>query len=174
MADLAEIEKQTQKYSEARDQLAELVSSLKAGIDALKKDSLLGIKKAIKRAAEHHDRLRAMIEESPELFVRPKSKVLHGIKIGYQKGRGKIEIDDADKVIRLIKKHLPDQADVLIQTKEEVSRNALKNLSDEELKKLGIKVQTVGDVIVISAIDGDVDKLVNELLKAATEEPDAA
>ena len=44
-----------------------------------------------------YESLRALIEESPELFEKPRSVVLHGIKLGYQKGKGGIVWDDADR-----------------------------------------------------------------------------
>ena len=167
---LVDIERQAQKFAAARETLAGLVRELTASMEALKADALPAIKRSIDRAAEHHDRLRALIEEAPELFAKPRSQVLHGIKIGYQKSKGKIEFDDSDRVVALIKKHFPDQADVLIATKEKPVKDALANLSGVELKKLGIHVTEGGDVVLIRPVDSAVDKMVDALLKDATEE----
>ena len=35
--------------------------------------------------------LKAAIEQAPGLFVKPRTIVLHGLKLGYQKGKGKID-----------------------------------------------------------------------------------
>jgi tryptophan 2,3-dioxygenase len=174
MNTLSTIEKQAAKFAAAREVLSSLVAELTNAMDALKADALPSIKRAIERAAEHHDRLRVLVEESPKLFQKPRSKVFHGIKLGFQKSKGKIEFEDADRVCALIKKHFPDQADVLIQTKEKPAKDALNNLTAAELKRLGINVTEGGDVVFIRPVDSAVDKMVDALLKAATEEPEEA
>lgn len=37
------------------------------------------------RAGTHHDELRALIGAALELFVKPKSMTINGIKLGFQK-----------------------------------------------------------------------------------------
>ncbi len=118
------------------------------------------------------DALRTLIGKAPELFVKPKSMTINGIKLGYQKGKGKIEWEDPDQVVRLIKKHFPEQADVLITTTEKPIKDALNGLTAAELKKLGISVVEGGEAIFIKPTDSAVDKLVDALLKEATEEVD--
>lgn len=170
MTTLNEIEARAKLYAEARERLAGIVADLNAGIEALKRQAMPELKRAIARASTHHDQLRSLIDNAPELFVRPRSVVFHGIKLGFQKGKGKIEWDDADQVVRLIKKHFPDQADVLIVTSEKPAKDALNNLTVAELKKLGISVIEGGDAIFIKPTDSAVDKMVDALLKDATEE----
>jgi Bacteriophage Mu Gam like protein len=168
MPTLIEIDSRAKLYADARESLAGIVSELNAGIEALKRQAMPDIKRAIARAATHHDSLRALIEACPELFAKPKSRTLHGIKLGFQKGKGKIEFDDPEQVVRLIKKHFPEQADVLIATKEKPVKTALNNLTGAELKKLGINVVEGGEVVFITPTDSAVDKLVDALLKEAT------
>lgn len=170
MSTLNEIESRAKLYADARENLAGIVANLNAGIEALKRQAMPDIKRAIARAATHHDSLRALIEACPELFAKPRSRTLHGIKLGFQKGKGKIEFDDPDQVVRLIKKYFPDQADVLIVTAEKPAKDALNQLTAAELKKLGINVVEGGDAVFIKPADSAVDKLVDALLKEATEE----
>jgi hypothetical protein len=170
MTTLIEIDTRAKLYADARENLASIVSELNAGIEACKRRAIPDIKRAIARAANHHDQLRTLIDGAPELFVKPKSRTLHGIKLGYQKGKGKIEFDDADKVVRLIKKYFPEQADVLIATTEKPAKDALNGLTADQLKKLGINVVEGGDAIFIKPADSSVDKLVDALLKEATDE----
>lgn len=170
---LSDIESRAKRYSEAREKLTALCAELNAGLDALKRNALPDIKRAIARASEHEAQLRALIEAAPDLFTKPKSLVFHGIKLGYQKGKGKIEWDNAEQVIKLIKKHFPDQADVLIVTRETPAKDALNNLSAADLKKLGISITEGGEAVFIRPTDSAVDKMVDALLKAATEEVSA-
>ena len=170
MTSLVDIETRAKKYAEAREHLAGIVAALNEGIEALKRDHMTRLKKAVADAAERHDALKALIEDAPELFVKPRTVVFHGIKLGYQKGKGKIEWEDPDQVVRLIKKHFPEQADVLITTVEKPVKDALNGLTAAELKKLGISVVEGGEAIFIKPTDSAVDKLVDALLEEATEE----
>jgi hypothetical protein len=170
MASMNDIQRAAQKYSEARDSLAVIVGAMNAGIEEIKRDNMKRLKKAVAEAAEKHDTLKALIETSPGCFIKPRSIILNGIKLGYQKGKGKIEWDDADQVVRLIKKHFPEQADVLVATSERPAKEALAQLSAADLKRLGISVTDGGDAVFIKPADSAVDKMVDALLKDATAE----
>lgn len=173
MPTLAEIESRAQKYAVARDTLRGLVETLKEGMDALQKQHLPGIRKALNKAAEQEAELKALVEQAPGLFVKPKSVIFHGIKLGFQKGKGKIEWDDADRVVALIRKHFPEQADVLIATSERPAKDALAQLSVAELKKLGVSVTEAGEAVFVKPTDSAVDKMVESLMKAAADEATA-
>lgn len=170
MASLADIERSAKHYAEAREHLAGIVATMNEGIETIKRDHMKRLKKAVNEAAERHDALKSLIETAPGCFIRPRSVVFHGIKLGFAKGKGKIEWDDADQVVRLIKKHYPEQADVLIATSEKPAKEALANLTAAELKKLGVSVTDGGDAVFIKPADSAVDKMVDALLKDATAE----
>lgn len=169
MPAMTDIERQTKVYAEAREKLAGMVAELTDGLEALKRNRLPAIKRALQRAAEKEAELRAVIESAPDLFAKPRTVVMHGVKVGWQKGPGKIEFDDPDQVVALIKKRLPDQADVLVATIEKPVRKALQQLSVQQLKSIGCQVEGTDDVVVIKAVDSDVDKLVTALLRGASE-----
>jgi len=170
MPTLLEIEARAKQYADARETLAEIVSNLNAGIEALKRGAMPDIKRAINRASTHHDRLRTLIEDAPGLFAKPKTRVFSGIKCGYAKGKGKLQWKDPDQVVRLIEKHFPEQADVLINVTKKPAKDALNNLPAGDLKKLGIDVVEGGDAIFIKPTDSAVDKMVDALLEEATED----
>ena len=165
MATMNQIEKLTKDFSEARRALAERVQTLEDEITALKRKYLPGIRKAVEIASERQSSLSAAIEDSPELFLKPRTWLFHGIKIGYQKGKGELQWEDTEQVIKLIKKHFPEQAEILIKTKEEPARNALAKLSVHDLKRIGVTVIETGDQVIIKSTDSEIDKLVNALLK---------
>lgn len=169
MTQLTELEPKAKAFADARAKVAEIVTQLNEGIDALKRDHMPALKRAISRAAEKHDQLKQVIEANPALFTKPRTVVYHGVKIGFAKGKGGISFDDADQVVRLIKKHFPEQADVLVNTVEKPVKDALGQLTVAELKKVGCSVIDAGDAVVIKPTDSEVDKLVDALLKGATE-----
>jgi len=167
---LDEISDAARVLGERRDHLAKLVKALTTGLEALKTDSLPAMRIAIAEASTAWESLKALIEANPNLFVKPRTVALHGIKVGYAKGKGGLEIEDPERTVKLIKKHMPDQADVLIATEETPVKDALAQLSAEQLKKLGVNVKGTADQVVIRPADGEVDKLVKALIKAETEE----
>lgn len=172
MPTMNEIEARTKVYADARTKLMEIVSTLNEGLDALKKDHLPRIRRQVQRAHELESDLRALIEQTPDLFVKPKTVVLHGVKVGFEKGKGAILFDDEDKVVQLIEKRLPDLAEQLVKTTKKPLKGGLAQLTVQQLKSIGCTVEEAGDQVVIRAVDKDVDKLVTALLKgAAVEEP---
>jgi len=165
MATLTDIEKLTKDFADARGRLVNTVSTLQDKIETLKRQYMPGIKLQVSIALEKKSVLSAAVEASPALFVKPRTVIMHGVKVGLEKGKGKIEWEDDAMVVRLIEKHFPDQAEVLIQTKKKPLKKAIANLSVAELKRIGVVVQETDDTVVIRPVDSDVDKLVNALLK---------
>ena len=64
----------------------------------------------------------------------------------------------------MIRKHFPDQAEILIKTTEAPVRKALARPPEADLKKIGVAMENEGDEIVIRAADSDVDKIVSTIL----------
>lgn len=170
MPSMADIETRAKKYAEARDKLRDLCAALNDGIAALQKDHLPGIRKAVQRASETEAELRALIESAPELFVKPKTVTLHGLRLGYMKGKGGIVWDDGDAVVAAIQKYLPDQAGQLIRWTGKPLKEAINQLDVATLKKIGCRVIDTGEQVFIKPVDSAVDKMVDALLKGAAEE----
>jgi hypothetical protein len=167
---LADIEGKAKKLAEALEQRNQIIAAMKEAIGAIERAELPKLRKAIQKAAEHHDALKAMIEASPELFEKPKTVILHGIRLGYQKGKGSIAWDDADAVVAAIQKHVPDMADQLIRWTGKPLKEAINQLDVATLKKIGCRVTETGEQIVIKAVDSQYDKMADALLKDATED----
>lgn len=165
MTSLAQIEKLTKDFSSGREDLSTRVRALEEAIQAVKKRHLAGIKKSVAHVAEKQHALKTALEDSRELFVKPKTMILHGIKIGFMKAKGKITWSDDDQVVKLIRKHFPDQADILIKTTEKPVKDTLQGLTAAELKRIGVTVEETGDAVVIKSTDGEIDKFVEALLK---------
>ena len=170
MATITELEEQARIHAKARAELESCVMLLKIEMDAIKRKRMAKLKNAIAAATESGVTLLALVQESPELFRKPKSALLHGIKLGFKKEKGKLEIIDPDKTITLIRKHFPELADVLIATKESPSKEGLNACDAATLKKVGVTVTSDTDVAFITDPSSEIDKLVSALLKGAEEE----
>lgn len=166
---LADIERRAKQFAEAREALGTLMADLNEAIQALQRERMPVIRRAINRATEHHAKLQALIEAAPDLFKKPRTTIFHGVKLGMQKSKDSLDYD-AEMVLKAIKLRLPLKQDSLIRTKEELVLEAVKQLTPEERAKIGIKDVPGKDSVLIAPTDSAIDKAVNALLKAALDE----
>ncbi|WP_043588967.1 host-nuclease inhibitor Gam family protein [Geminisphaera colitermitum] len=152
-------------YAEARRVLAERTAALEDEVRDAHRRKRPGIKTALAIAQDTQANLSAAIQSHPELFERPRTMTLHGVKIGFQKGKGKLTWDDEESVVVRIEKMFGLDADAYLVIKKKPSATALGNLETRELAKLGVTVETTGDQVFIKTSDSAVDKLVKKLLK---------
>lgn len=171
---LQEIDSLTKVYADARGVLAERVQALQDELDQIRRRRLPGIKLAVGGAKAAESELERALAASRELFQDPRTIAVHGIRVGYMKGKGRIEwADEADLVRRVEKSYAPDVAARLIKVTKKVQKKALGTLSAAELRKLGCTVTEAGDAVYIKPVDDEVDKLVKALLDEETPDPDA-
>lgn len=159
-----EIETAARRYADARRELADELHALEEDVAVAKKRHIKAVKRLAETAAERKRALADMVAGAPQLFTRPRTRLLHGVKFGFVKSRGKLQWADAAQVVKLIKKHFAEQADVLIKVTETPIRSALSQLSGADLKRLGVSVIEAGDVVVVESTDSEIDKLVDVLL----------
>jgi hypothetical protein len=165
------IEMAAKQFAAARRDLVELVTELNDEVEAAKRRRMERLKRLVGVAAEKQNALFALVENGSHLFVRPRTTILHGIKVGWQKAKGGLEIDDPERTVALILKHYEaDQAELLLRTTRKPNKEALEELTGAELKKLGIQVTEDGDRVLIKPADSEVDKVVNALLKGLVDE----
>lgn len=169
---LKDIERRAKFFAIAREDLSALITALNDGIQALQREAMPEIKRAIARASEHQVKLDALLQQCPNLFIKPRTTIFHGIKLGYQKTKDSLEYD-AEMVIEQVKEKLPEKASGLIRIKEELVPEALKLLTADERKAVGITDVEGKDKVVISPTDSAIDKAVTALLKAAVGENEA-
>lgn len=162
--EMEHIESLAREFALTRDGLGAKLQDLRDEQEAVKRRRLRSIREALSRFTASHDALKNAVQDSADLFKSPKTRVLHGIKVGFQKRPGKLDLGDADTVIKLIRKHFPDQFEALVKTTETPSRAALANLPAGDLKRLGVRITDDVDAVVIKAADSDLDKLIDALI----------
>lgn len=163
MPTIQEIESLTQQYADERARLVERMEVMNAGIAEAKARHMPGIKTQLAEVLSARGALHAAIDESRPLFEKPRTRLIHGIKVGLQKGKGKLVWTNVEKVLSRIKEFYVDEIGVLIQTKETPNKEALARLPAGDLKKLGITVTDTDDAVVIKAVDSEIDKLIEAL-----------
>jgi len=153
------------KYSESRAVVSTRVADYQEELRALRKRHLPGIKQAAAQASQRQAELSAQIELHPDCFVKPRTMTLHGIKLGFQKGKGRLVVDDNEATVARIEKHFGEDALLYLVVTKKPKASALIELDAGTLKKLGVTVTDTGDSVVIKSADGEVEKLVAQMLE---------
>lgn len=168
---MQDIDHLAQEYAAAREALAGTKLALEEGIAVVKRKYIGRIRALVETGRAAHATLAQAIAASPELFQKPRTVTMHGIRLGIMKSRGEISWDDEAAVIRRIRAQLPtDQAELLIRVKESVAKAAVYDLAASDLKRLGIRIEGAGDVVTIKDATGDLDKWLDALLSDELEE----
>lgn len=154
----------------ARQQLLQMTQALDASLEALKANAMPEIRQGIDQATTAWTALERLIQANPHLFVKPRTVAAHGIRFGIEKGKGVITLPPDAKAVALIRKHCPEQAELLINVVETPVKKAIAQLPIDLLRKIGGRVEDTADRVVIRPADSDVDKLVKALIKADVEE----
>lgn len=172
--EMENVELATKAYADARATLNDMVDLINCQVENIYRHNAKNLKKLVGTVVEREAKLKALIEAHPDLFERPRTQVFHGIKVGYRKGKGGMDWEDEEQVLKLIKKHFPEMEDVLIKTLEEPNKSALAELPASDLKRLGITMEDTGDQVTVKPTDSAVDKAVKALLKSAAAELEEA
>lgn len=171
--DFSVIEKNALKVRKENDELVALVNELEERITAAKRELMPKIRKGLAKLTVSSGDLLAEVTLSRHLFQEPKTQIFHGVKVGWPKSRGGLEIPDAKRTIERAEKLLTkEQCDMVVNVKKELRKKPLGALPVDTLKKLGVNVRDAGEYALVSVTEGDVAELVAKMLKAETEQSD--
>lgn len=159
-----DIETKAKALASARAELAERVGRIREEQEAIKRKLLTGVRNALARARDAYDALHEAISESPDLFEKPKTRTLHGVRLGWMKQRGKLEWDDDRALIDALRKLLGEEAEGFIRRTEKPIAARLQDLPARDLRRLGVRVADDTDVVVIKTADDALDKLIDALI----------
>lgn len=172
-ASLADIEAACKRLGDAREHLRGIVARMQAEVTETTTHYRRDLQAAIDRVANEHEGVLALVSAAPALFRKPRSAQWHGVKCGWQKGKGAVSWDDDERVCGLIERHLPDQAETLIRMTRKPVAAALANLDGRELRRLGVSLVDAGDAPFVKPVDSELDRTVKRLVEDATQ-PEAA
>lgn len=162
---LSDIERAARDFSAKSKTLRNYHEQLNSEIDAIKSKYLEDIKTASVEAGESYQMLLTLINDASDLFKDKKSMTVSGVKFGYQKKKGKLEIVNEDATIAKLKELYGDNASLYINTKISVVKKALDNLPASDLKKLGVNIVQDTDVAFVKLTDDEVQKLIEAMIK---------
>ncbi len=169
MKSLSEIEAQAKKYSEANNELAGVIEDMETEINRVKNDYLKKLQPLADTVSIEKSLLKVMIDESRLIFVKPKTYVFHGVKVGLQNSKGGIKVLDEAKTIELIKKNMPDIAENMVKTSESLIKESLKLLSEIDLLKINCQKTPSVETVLIKSNRDEVEKFIDAMIKENTE-----
>lgn len=160
------IEQRCALYRNRRDHLRALAGEVNDRIEEIKARHLPALRAALTDTADAEASLSDAVRTSdPDLWRRARSRIIHGVKIGWRKQVGKVEFDDEQKTIERIRKLLPaNQAELLIRVREAVHKPSVYDLTAADLRRLGITVTDDCDVVVIRDVESELDRALESLL----------
>lgn len=179
MTTLQEIQKRATALSECRDRLSTLFLTLQGNLDTVKNGSMAEIKRVARQVAREHNELVAAINAHPELFEKPRTYVVEGIKFGMQASQGSLEWADDDKVCERIAAlaaagDIPaDQVELLVTVTKKPVASAIRQLSPDLRRRIGVRLEGDGDQPLIKSVDSTIEKAVTSVINAAIKEAQA-
>ncbi len=164
MTSLQHIEDLTKHLANAKEVLSDRIQVVEDEHRQILRSHKRRLKAAVDQVATKEAELDAAIDANQHLFVKPKTQVFHGIKVGLQKAKDKLEYDE-EQVIKAIKEHLRGKKTSLVKQVEKLISKALTALSEEQLETIGVTVKTGKDCVVIKPMNSDIEKLVKVWLE---------
>ena len=162
---LSEIGELCRDYACAREALEDTAEEIRNEQRAAVRRRLRGLKARVAEVSAARDALRQALAAAPQLFERPRTRAIEGVKVGYRKMPGRVEYADEAKVIARVRSRLSGREAELVRIKERLDLGALRKLDGRELAAIGARIVDVDDEIVIAAAADDLDKLVDALLE---------
>lgn len=175
MITLATIEQQTRDYAAVRRAALDQAAQIQGEIDAVRERHAKALRRRVQRTTEAHEALFERIAAAPALFPEgAKSIVVDSIKVGYQKGKPKLEVKDEAATIRVLQS-LMDGANAAyaerlataLKTTTKLVDAGLKKLTSEELLEVGVALIPAADSVLVMPQEDDATKAVDALIKAA-------
>lgn len=160
---LEEIAALARAYADARRELADKVEQVRAARRKATRPHRRGLSARTADTSGARDELRAAIRANPDLFAKPRTRTLEGVKVGYRKQPGKIVADETRAIAR-IRKLFPEREAELVRVKESLDRAAVRKLDARSMAAIGVSIADVDDEIVIATASDDIDRLVEAML----------
>lgn len=157
-------------YAAARLELETVADEIREAKRRIVRQKLPVLKRRIAAAQAAREELAAIIGDNPDLFEKPRTVAVDGVKFGYRKLPGALTIADKARTLALIRQKLPERADSLIRVTENVSSAALKTLSARELARIGVVLGRDTDEVTIRSATGELEKLIDALLDEGRED----
>ncbi|MDP3871274.1 MAG: hypothetical protein Q8Q80_01305 [Methyloversatilis sp.] len=142
-------------------------AALVKAVEPITKQFRSALDEAAAERAEAEAELLRLVEAAPALFGKPRSITVDGVKTGFRKEEDSLDWSDEKAVMARIENLLPELADLLIRTETTLVKDALGQLTESHLKRIGVRKVLGADRAFVTVGECDVDKLVKIVLADA-------
>lgn len=144
-----------------------LQDEIKSAVAPIYERHRSGLDAAAEEEALAREDLQQLLDAAPQLFKKPRSLIINGVRAGYRKEEDSLYFADEKAVIARIRALFPDQADLLVRSEESLVLDALPQLDAKARGAVGISLITGADRSFITIGDSDVEKLAKTLIADA-------
>lgn len=170
---LLEIERLAEDFALAVSDAETVSQQFEAAVAQLKRRFVAKARAHVGRVATARRALQVAIQESPDLWEKPRTRVFHGVQVGLRRVPGELTWEDDEVLIQKIRRYYVDEIGALIKTVEKPNANGLALLPEDDRKRLGLTVVGAGDRVVLKVVAADLDKFVRALVGNLTEDDDS-
>ncbi len=164
--EMTDIETAAAEFAAANAEMARLVGEAGEAIGTIRHKYSTPLKDAYAAVKMKRKALERLIDRRRDLFVRPRTRILHGIRLGVTKDRGAVHYDcDEDVMVARIRATLGDKAEDLIAITEKPIKKQLALQDEKVLRKLGVEVREDTDSVLIKPAANDVEKAAQAFLE---------
>lgn len=164
---LAEIEAAALRLRQRLDSAAQIATAVDAEMTEIRTRHAESIRAAAADAAAARAEVLALVDTGRALFRRPKSRVMHGLKVGLRQTGGAWSWPDAPGLVALVRQRLaPSRAAALIQVAETVQ---ISTVTPEDRTRLGIARTPAVDRPICTEADADT---IGRLIALLGDDPD--
>ena len=157
---LMNIEANCLRLMEQRARLRKRYEAKQKALLAVEAEHDEGIRAGAAECGATRAALLAELEAGREWFKKPKSRVFHGITVGFEKARCAVLMPEEAVLVDRIEKLLPPaQAAGVLDRSVCLIKSAFKKLPREVLQTLGCSVVSGADQPIIHAADDDIETL---------------
>lgn len=168
MPTISDLEKHARIYVLSTNALSVAMKEQETELNQIKEKYADRIKSAVTDVALNHEVLCDLVATSPDLFKKPKTMIVHGLRLGFIKRKGKLILSlSQDAIVAKLKTLFGLGVDRYVKTTHKLKKGELSSLPADQLKKLGISVSATGDAVVVKFDESDSEKFVAALLAEA-------
>ena len=167
---IEEITDLARDYAAARERLAGTSEAIRKSHRAAVRRRMAALKRHVAEVKATREALCSAVDGAPHLFKRPRTRALEGVKVGFRKMSGRLEVSDEGRTIGLIRKVLPKQETELVRVSESINKTAVRKLTSRDLSRIGVSIIHVDDEVVCQTATDDIDQLVDALMADGEEE----
>lgn len=164
-ASMADIVTLARTYAARGAEADELAARIRAAARKALSPRMRLLQSRLAEKAAAGEALRDAIASRPDLFARPRTQAVDGVKFGLRKQPGAVTVRNEARAIERLRRLLPEHAAACINVKESLDRKALRKLAAGELAQIGVRIDSVADEVTISEPASDCAKLMAALIE---------